>query len=327
MNTYNHFSNMLPNEIDQSFKTDLKKGKDKVIELVQNDLQTIINCHNGKVKKNSRIDYSKFEKDPHYAIKKAFPNKKETENEHAYYFAHWFMSKKTLEFLSDTLVNSFDELIKELQNVKKYETNESNTKPFYILYLRNYYDFNGYLMNIRAVLIQYNDHYVNLMKLIEPTFKDEYFNDYQSDTFVQELYYATQDLLLRGNWGRLVGISLLRSAIEVSILSRLFDLRKSEKYENYEILGDKIHLDDICNVIESLNLYHYQIDTLRRLYDWQSKVIHMGYRTNEYMIWFVYLYTGHLINNFNYHLNDNRDDILQKLENKKKIRLKRRTLI
>lgn len=259
-----------------------------------------------------------------YVIKKGFQNDGETENEISFYYAHWYMAKKTVEYLADMLLKSFDGLAKEIGKVREYEENKSFNKPHYILYLRTYYNFHGYVQNIRAVLLQYNDLYVRLVTLLDNTYQERPITIFQSSTNTRELYYGVEDLLLRGNWGRLTGFSLLRSATEINILQRLFDLRESRTYKDYELL-DKIHVDDVCEVIENLRLNNFQVDTLKRLYDWQSKFIHSGIRMNEYLIWFVYLYSGGLINQFYFHITPNQDNILRKLEEKGKIKLEKKS--
>jgi len=71
MNTYNQFRNLLPQEIDTKIRSSLEEGKIKVAQLLENDQKAIKDAHKKVIKKNTRINYTKFEQDPHYAIKKA----------------------------------------------------------------------------------------------------------------------------------------------------------------------------------------------------------------------------------------------------------------
>ena len=128
--------------------------------------------------------------------------------------------------------------------------------------------------------------------------------------------------------GRLVGFPLLRSALEVFITRELFDMKKSSKYRNNNqiiFLKRRIpSIKTIIRVIEKLNLERsFQTDSLRRLYDWQSIVIHRGIRTDEYLLWFVYEHTAlEILSAFNANLIRHRDQILEELQNEKEIQIK-----
>jgi hypothetical protein len=87
-------------------------------------------------------------------------------------------------------------------------------------------------------------------------------------------------------------------------------------------LKEKIHLDDICRIIEKKNLNQFPTETLRRLYGWQSKVSHSGLRTKEYVLWFVYYYVDGIINAFSSNLRRTNDSILEELEKEKLIEFK-----
>jgi hypothetical protein len=100
---------------------------------------------------------------------------------------------------------------------------------------------------------------------------------------------------LHGSWGRLAGFALLRSAVEIFITRELFDLKKSKKYSNYQmIFPDKgiPSLKAIAKRIEKINLERYfKTDSLKRLYAWQSIVAHRGNLAEEYLIWFIIYHT------------------------------------
>jgi hypothetical protein len=126
--------------------------------------------------------------------------------------------------------------------------------------------------------------------------------------------------------GRLVGFPLLRSALEVFITQELFDTRKSSKYYNNQIVNLKRlipSVNAIIGVIEKLNLERsFKIDSIKRLYDWQSLVIHRGYRTDDYLLWFVSERTAlEILAAFN--AKHYRDEILEELQNENEIQIKR----
>ncbi|MFL6409575.1 MAG: hypothetical protein ACJ71F_21225, partial [Nitrososphaeraceae archaeon] len=139
---------------------------------------------------------------------------------------------------------------------------------------------------------------------------------------------AVKELLLHGNMGRLIGFPLLRSALEVFITQELFTMKKSSKYSNNQVIFLKKRIPSIKTItraIEKLNLERFfKTDSLRRLYDWQSIVIHhRGYRTDDYLIWFIAERTAlEILAAFNANLKHYRDQILEELQNKKEIQIK-----
>ena len=66
--------------------------------------------------------------------------------------------------------------------------------------------------------------------------KEQTLTQFQSDIDHRELLDAIKELLLHGNIVRLVGFPLLRSALEIFITRELFNIKKSSKYSNNEII-------------------------------------------------------------------------------------------
>jgi hypothetical protein len=59
------------------------------------------------------------------------------------------------------------------------------------------------------------------------------------------------------------------------------------------------------------------------LYDWQSIVIHKGYRIDDYLLWFICERTAlEILAAFNANLKHYRDQILEELQNQKEIQIK-----
>jgi hypothetical protein len=67
-----------------------------------------------------------------------------------------------------------------------------------------------------------------------------------------------------------------RGVIETYITRELFDLRKSNKFGNKEIIfkgKDTTSINAICNSIDTLGLGNeFNTDSIRRLYNWESIV-------------------------------------------------------
>ncbi|CAN5483488.1 hypothetical protein BH18THE1_BH18THE1_20450 [soil metagenome] len=318
---YSQFELILPEEIKDNIKSNLEKARIKFIEIQASDLASVKNLlDRTPSKKNKGVKFDKFEKDPHYIIKMAFKNKNEvTPNEVSFHFAHWYTSKVVIKEISENLIRIFASLL-DLYKKHKGSVNDSDKRRTYFDYVRTYQDFYGYLISMRNLIEQYHDNFVILCRKIDPKINANTIVAATSDTFTFEFFGATKELLLHGNYGRLAGFPLLRSAAEVGIFGGLFDLKYSNKYSNMSVvLKEKIHLDDICRIIEKKNLNQFPTDTLRRLYGWQSIVSHRGLRTKEYVLWFVYYYVGGIINAFSSNLRRSNDSILEELEQEKLI--------
>jgi site-specific DNA-adenine methylase len=158
-------------------------------------------------------------------------------------------------------------------------------------FVRAYQDFNGYLMSIDTIIRQYYDLFIKVCNEIDPNNNEETIAKYQLDIDYRQLLFAIKEVLLHGNLGTLVGFPLLRSALEIFITHELFNTRESSKfcYNQIAFLNKDIPSPKtIIRIIEKLNLERFfKTDSLRRLYDWQSIVIHRGYRNDDYLLWFV----------------------------------------
>jgi len=320
MPLYSDFELPLPEELTNDRKSILKNARRRFNEIQKSDLSTIKNILESiPVKKNKGIKFKKFENDAHYVIKMGFENKNEkTISSPSFFFAHWYMSKAVIDEISAILIQLYDNLL-ELHNEN---INDSKNRINYFNYVRGYQDFYGYLISMRNLINQYHDNFVILCKSIDSSIKENPIIAFTSDTFTFEFFQATRELLLRGNEGRLAGFPLLRSAAEVGIFGALFDLRSNKINNRSIVLKERIHLDDICRIIEKKKLNQFQTDTLRRLYDWQSKVSHKGFRTKEYVLWYVYYYVGGIINEFSSNMRQTRGSILEELQREKLIELK-----
>ena len=162
---------------------------------------------------------------------------------------------------------------------------------------------------------------------IDPNNKEETPIQHESDIDHSQLLAAIKELLLHGNVGRLIGFQLIRSTLEDFITRELFNTKKSSKYSNNQIIFLKKQTPSvkaIIKIIEKLNLQRFfQTDSLIRLYDWQSIVIHTDIHANEYLLWFVCEHTVlEILCAFNVSLKHYRDIILEELQSDEEIQIK-----
>jgi hypothetical protein len=317
LENYAKFESILPDElVHQEITEALTNAKNEINKIVNFDLENIKNLASKKNKSTMLNEITK----PASIIKKAFYLKDidgPLQDQISFYYAHWMMSLSTLQSLTHEVIRMSAEL-QEL-HVGYINASKPEKRTAFSLFIRGYQDFYGFLINIRNLIIQYYDLFVQTCNEIDPNNKEQTMIAYKSDIGHDQLLSATKELLLRGNFGRLSGFILLRSAIEVFVTRELFDMKKSKKYINYQITftrGKIPSLNTITKKIEQLNLNRYfKTDSLRRLYTWQSIVAHRGSLSEEYLIWFVYHHTAiEIIGAFRVNLTHYRDQILEKLQ-------------
>jgi hypothetical protein len=321
---YTKFENILPDELSHTKITEeLEEAKNEINKIIEQDLRNVKSLSSSQ---NKGIPFNEFLKPPSI-IKAAFY----IESDHSqdptlFYYAHWTMSFSTLRSLAQNII----EMSRQLKTFYANYMNATSTYEKGIEFnhfVRAYQDFNGYLTSVYNIIKQYYDLFVKVCNEIDPNNKKETPTQYQSDIDYRQLLAAIKELLLHGNMGRLVGFPLLRSALEVFITRELFNTNKSSKYSNNQIIFLKKDTPSpriIIRIIEKLNLERFfKIDSLKRLYDWQSIVIHRGIRTDDYLVWFVCERTAlEILAAFNANLRQYRDQILEELQNEKEIQIK-----
>jgi len=321
---YTKFENILPDELSHiQIAEELEEAKNEINNIIEEDLRNVKNLSNSQ---NKVIPFNEFLKPPSI-IKAAFYTKSDhSQDPILFYYAHWTMSLSALRSLAQHMIEMSRELKTFYDNYMKAATHEKGIE--FNHFVRAYQDFDGYLISIHNTIRQYYDLFVQLCNEIDPNHKEETVTKSQSDVDYHQLLSAIKELLLRGNIGRLVGLPLLRSALEIFITQELFNTRESSKYNNNQISFLKKDIPSpktIIRVIEKLNLERFfKTDSLRRLYDWQSIVIQRGYRTDDYLLWFVSERTAlEILAAFNANLRHYRDQILEELQNEKEIQIKR----
>jgi hypothetical protein len=314
----------LPDELSHTQITEeLEEAKNEINKIIEEDLRNVKSLSSSQ---NKAIPFNEFLKPPSI-IKAAFYIEREhSQDPILFHYAHWTMSLSALR----TLAQSIMEISRELKTfyanyMKATATHEKGIE--FNHFVRSYQDFNGYLISIYNTIKQYCDLFIHVCNEIDPNNKEETLTKYQSDIDYRQLLAAIKELLLHGNMGRLVGFPLLRSALEIFITRELFNTKKSSKYSNNQIIflkKDIPSLKAIIRIIEKLNLERFfKTDSLRRLYDWQSIVIHRGIRTDDYLLWFVCERTAlEILAAFNANLKHYRDQILEELQNEKEIQIK-----
>lgn len=320
---YTKFENILPEHLyNTSISEELEIAKNEINGIINDDLKNIKSLPNSK---NKAITFNQFLKPPSI-IKRAFYIEGDpSEDMASFHYAHWIMSVSTLQSLTKNVIDVSKELKTVYATYMDPKTEEKG--KIFNHFIRSYHDLHGYLLNILNVITQYYDLFVQACNEIDPNNKEQSIITYKSDISHFELLAATKELLLHGNIGRLVGFPLIRSALEVFITRELLDLKKSSKYSNNQIIFLKrriTSINTIIKVIVKLNLErNFQIDSLKRLYEWQSIVIHRGIRTDEYLLWFVYERTAReVLAAFNANLKHYRDQIIEELQNCKEIQIK-----
>lgn len=278
---------------------------------------------------NVVIDVDKFRKIDYIIRMSFFRESDNVQEEIPFYFAHWYMSMVTLDILTKSVVEILSNLVRYYTLYMNSSAAMSEKKINFNYFIRTWQDFYGYLVNIHQTIYDYYDLFVRTCNLIDPNNKENPYYAYKSDIAPNELHAAVKELLLHGNTGRLAGFALLRSMIEISVIREILDLTKSNKYKEKAMVFKNdypVSVNAICNALERLGHEDlFKTDTIIRLYKWQSKVAHIGFRADDYLTWFVRNITGQLCNLFYKNIQIYRDDVIQNLVDTAQIELKDKT--
>jgi hypothetical protein len=316
---YSTFENILPEELPNvEITEELGKARNEINKMIEEDLKKIKYLAAGQ---NKSITFTEFTK-PASIIRMAFYMEDDLSyDDISFYYAHWTMSFSTLRSLAQSVINTSTELKTNYNNYLKAgtQTQIHEKRIAFNRFIRAYQEFYGYLINIRSTITQYYDLFVQTCNKIDANNRERTIIAYKSDVGHDQLLAATKELLLHGSWGRLAGFALLRSAVEIFITRELFDPKKSEKYNNNQIVFPRKEIPSLKVIwkrIEKLQLERYfKTDSLKRLYVWQSIVAHRGNLAEEYLIWFVYYHTTiEIIGAFKANLRNYRDQILEELQ-------------
>jgi hypothetical protein len=322
--TYTKFENILPDELSYiQITEELEDAKNEINNIIEEDLRNVKSISSSK---NKAIPFNEFSKPPSIIKAAFYLENDDSQDPILFQYAHWTMSFSALRSLSQHII----EMSRELKTFYADYINATARHEKAIEFshfVRAYQDFNGYLISIYNTINQYYDLFVQICNEIDPNNKEQQtLTQFQSDIDYRELLAAIKELLLHGDMGRIVGFPLLRSILEIFITREIFNIRKSSKYNNNEIIFLKKRVPcpkTIIRVIEKLNLERsFKTDSLRRLYDWQSIVTNRDYRI-DYLLWFVSERTAlEILAAFNANLKHYRDQILEELQNEKEIQIK-----
>jgi hypothetical protein len=321
---YAKLENISPDELNHTtIIEELEEAKNEINKIIEEDLRNVKSLSSSH---NKEIPFNEFLK-PSSIIKAAFYIESDQSQEPLlFYYAHWTMSLSALRSLTQNIIEISKELKTFYDNyMKAAATHEKGIE--FNHFIRAYQDFTGYLIGIYNTTRQYSDLFIEVCNEIDPNNKEETLAKYQSDMDYRQLLADVKELLLHGNIGRLNVFPLLRSALEVFITQELFTMKKSSRYNNNQIifLNNRIpSIKTIIRIIGKLKLERFfKTDSLRRLYTWQSIVIHKGYRTDDYLLWFVSERTAlEILAAFDANLKHYRDQILDELQNEKEIQIK-----
>lgn len=324
---YGKFENLLPEELKKIDFSELKRIKEEFKRIISEDLDTI-----RKLAKeyNVILDTDKF-RNPDYTIRMGFYRENDTiQEEVPFYFAHWYMSMVTLDMVTNAVI----ELSSILMNYYDLYTSEKSTiyerKFNFNRFVRTWQDFYGYVINIKQTIYDYYDLYIRTCNLIDPNNNERPYYAFKSDTTPGDLIAAVKELLLLGNMGRLAGFSLLRSMIETSVLRELLDIQNSPKYKSKSIEFSNdypLSVNAVCSAIDRIAYANlFKTDTIIRLYNWQSRVSHVGFRSDEYVTWFVRSICAQLCNLFSKNVQLHRDKILDNLRKTGQIKIKDKSI-
>ena len=320
---YTKLENILPDELNHStIVEELEEAKNEINNIVEEDLRNVKSLSSSK---NKAIPFNEFLKPPSIIKAAFYLENDDSQDPVLFHYAHWTMSLSALRSLAQHIIEMSKELKTFYDNyMKAAATHEKGIE--FNHFVHAYQDFNGYLRSIYNTIRQYYDLFIEVCNEIDPNNKEEILTKYQSDIDYRQLLAAVEELLLHGNIGRVIGFPLLRSALEVFITQELFTMNKSSRYSNNQIifLNNRIpSIKTIIRIIRKLKLERFfKTDALRRLYDWQSIVIHKGYRTDDYLLWFVSERTAlEILAAFNANLKHYRDQLLEELQNEKEIQI------
>ena len=320
---YGKFEDLLPEELKKIDFNQLKSFKDEFKVITHEELDAIKKLTN---QNNVILDPEKF-REPEYVIRMGFYRENDTVQEAVHFcFSHWYMSMVTLDILTNAVIELSSVLINYYDEYTNEKTTVTERKFKFNQFVRTWQDFNGYLINIKQTIYDYCDLYARTCNAIDPNFKVTPYYAFKSDTTPDELHSAVKELLLHGNMGRVAGFSLLRSMIEITVVGKVLDLQNSPKYKNNTIEFNNdypLSVNSVCNAINRIAYANlFKTDTIIRLYNWQSKVSHVGLRSDEYLTWFVRIICARLCNLFSRNIDSHRDKILDDLKRKGQIKVK-----
>jgi hypothetical protein len=172
--------------------------------------------------------------EPFLIIKMAlFIEEDQSQDPIAYHYAPWIMSLSSVQSLAQDTIKLSAELKRCYINYMNTTGHEKRIA--FARFVEAYRDFNGYLISLRNTITQYYDLFILTCNEPDPNHKEQTLTAKKSVIGHDELLAATKNLLLRGNYGRLVGFALLRSAVEILVIRELFDPKKSQKYSTNQI--------------------------------------------------------------------------------------------
>lgn len=319
---YSKFENILPEELLDIDFNELVSIHEEIKNIMNEDLANIkkICTDNNKL-----IEFDDF-KNIEYLIQLGFFVRNDPPQEDDKHLsAHWYMSMVTLDELSKSMCELSKPLVEYYKIYRDAETSLFEKKQKFNLFVQTWQDLYGFKINIQNTIYQYYDLYVRAINKIDPNRNEKPYYAYKSGGSPEGLQGAVMELLLRGNRGRLEGFALLRSMLEIHLSRTLFDLKGIPRYNGKKVVPTRRHLpsiNQICYSINRLNLDSmFKTDIILRVYDWGSIISHRGFRTDEYITWFIRRTITQICNLFTQNIDKHREKILSDLETRNKIKI------
>jgi len=249
------------------------------------------------------IDLDALKKDPEVSIRKAFPFDNERivkPSERASYFlSHYFMA---LFVLRDMILPG----VKELAETLKQQV-EPLKEPFswkqideMKIALEQMDRLGSYCANLLDVWEEYEIYLGESCALLDKDRAYERPMRYVSDVAEFEFTGAAWSVLLSRPAGRHAPVPLIRSAIEVGVNRLVLDPDHTETYRDKILVETRrLNPDKIADASRTKGVpIVYGHESLKRIYAWASRFVHMGERYPHEELWFALRYAESLRQGF-----------------------------
>jgi hypothetical protein len=317
---YGNYTEILPEEVNDSTKQELTKLRGKAEEVLKEDSVFIDSLLKKAIVRINLADFDDqltIARNSYFLKNEPFRGVKRVK----YFLAHRSMAKQVLSFLMGSIIEETDLVIKDFKNYLSLPISREKRIAFINL-TRNYQFFIGHAVNILDVIDDYDDAFNMLCKELDPTYAVPTTRSY-SAIFPHELTAGVRELLLRGNTGRRTPSPLIRSLLESQTVRMLLSPPVGSKHAGKQVLlFADFSFSDILNALDVLKVTGLvETDIVRRLYSWGSVSVHYAYSMRHASIWYALFLASSLVSTLQDEVKVNPyiDQILDYLTSKGKI--------